>query len=187
MWLLVRGSLLMLSVEPFMVNRTGVSEGNGDLMTLIHFGLGTVMPLGRLHLVSYIAAAAASAGCAWWLFRHREDGPRRDAAVIAVASLMFFTHLIYDYVFLAVPAAACLRGTMDRRKAVALSAMGLIVYGIKITRLFGLSPKVLLVTVAVVFALLATVLVQVSEACDADAVYMDTEEQSQMNTIEIAG
>jgi len=156
MWLLVHGNLFTLAIEPFLVSRISVAPGLGDLMTVLHYIFDkTFSKTGDL---AY-AAIATSAGYAFYLSRHRELSPQRAAAAIAVASLMFFTHLTHDYVLLVIPLAACVAGPLSRAKVLVLSAIGIIWYGVKIVPMFGYSYAVLTTTSIIVFSLLAAVLV----------------------------
>ena len=159
MWLLVHGSLMTLAMEPFAVSKVGVTPGMGDLMLLVHIGFGRLLPKTITDQLAYAAALLASACCAFFLSRQKGICRGREAALIAVASLMFFTHLTYDFVFLIVPAAACLEGSMNRSKALALSAISLILYGVKVIPMLGSSSIVTALQAGIVFTLLFGVFV----------------------------
>lgn len=160
MWFLIHGNLTALAVEPFMVSRTGVTDGIGDMMTLFHYLLKPFLPFATIHAMAYAGALLASTGYAFLLSRQGESDFPLDAAVVAVASLMFFTHLSYDFVFLIIPAAACLHGPMNKAKVTALSVIGLIVYGIKIVPLFGDSHSLKTGVAITIFLLLSILLTQ---------------------------
>jgi hypothetical protein len=132
MWLFVHGSIVTLAVEPLAVNQIGISPGLADLMVLIHLALDRVMALLTVNKITYVVALPASAAYAWFLSRQGDIFPERDAAALAVASLMCFTHLTYDYVFLIIPIAACLSGPMNKAKLYVLSVSSVVLYGIKI-------------------------------------------------------
>lgn len=176
---LVHGTPLTLLTEPFAVNRVGVTSGLGDLMSLIftatyqRFGPDTVR-----HLM-YAPALLLSVACAIWLSR-RPTVPRshlQDFAPIAVANLLLFTHLTYDFVFLAVPLAACLASSFAPsspseeatpsqpfftvRRAAALTIIALLWYAIRIAPNPTLPLPLFLLKLAV-FLLLATLLVLIN-------------------------
>ncbi len=159
MWLLVRGNLFTLAIEPFLVSRINVSTGLGDLMSVLHFLLDKTLTISKTGTLAYALAIAASAGYAFYLSRHCELSPQRAATAIAVASLMFFTHLTHDYVLLILPLAACLAGPLSRPRILVLAAIGIIWYGVKILPIFGGSHAVLTTAAIIVFSLLAAMLV----------------------------
>jgi hypothetical protein len=163
MWLLVHGNLFTLAIEPFLVSRTNVAPGLGDLMTILHFLFDKTLTVSKTGNLAYTLAIAASAGYAFYLSRRRELSPRRAAPAIAVATLMFFTHLTHDYVLLIVPLAACLAGPFSRVKVLVLSAIGIIWYGVKLQPMFGGSHIVLTTTAILVFSLLAGMLMLLSQ------------------------
>ena len=104
MWMLHR-SWYPLAVEPLLVARRGVSPGYADLMTL---GERLVSP--RLGAAADAVALALAVLYALRLGRRRRLAPGGEFACVAVASLFFFKHLIYDYVFLLAPLAYSLWG-----------------------------------------------------------------------------
>ncbi len=156
MWLLVHGNIFTLAIEPFLVSRFSVALGLGDLMTVIHSIFDKTF--SKTEDLAYALAIATSAGYAFYLSRHRELSPQRAAAAIAVASLMFFTHLTHHYVLLIIPLAASVAGPLSRAKVLVLSAIGTIWYGVKIVPMFGDSQASLHDPI-IVFSLLAAVLV----------------------------
>ena len=158
MWLLVHGNIFTLAIEPFLVSRFSVALGLGDLMTVIHSIFDKTF--SKTEDLAYALAIATSAGYAFYLSRHRELSPQRAAAAIAVASLMFFTHLTHHYVLLIIPLAASVAGPLSRAKvSLVLSAIGTIWYGVKIVPMFGDSHAISTITHIIVFSLLAAVLV----------------------------
>jgi hypothetical protein len=159
LWFLVRGSLTTLATEPLAVSRVGVTEGLGDLMTLIHVVCDNILSASRISQLTYVAALLASTTYAFFLSRRRDLTPQMEIAPLAVASLMFFTHLTYDYVFLIVPLAACLAAPLHKPKVLVLSAIGLIWYGVKLIPLFGSTPGLRAAFAVIVFLLLAGMLV----------------------------
>jgi len=137
MWLLVRGNIGTLGLEPFAVSRTGVSPGMGDLMKLAHVAFDRVL-LGPLASnAAYFVAIVASAGYAFFLARQDYLTRQVEAASLAIASLMFFPHLVYDFVFLIVPIAACLAAPWNRTKVGVLSACSVILYGYRLVPILG--------------------------------------------------
>jgi hypothetical protein len=159
MWLLVHGNLFILAIEPFLVSRTNVAPGLGDLMSILHLFLDNALSVSKTGVLAYVLAMAASAGYAFYLSRHRKLSPQRATAAIAVASLMFFTHLTHDYVLLIVPLAASLACPLSRAKVFVLSAIGVIWYGVKIMPIFGSSNAALTAGTIIGFCLLAAMLV----------------------------
>lgn len=116
MWELVGGRLLPLSAEPMAVSRTGVTPGLGDVMSLVQAATGSRLSAKTLHGLMYGVALGASAGFGVYLGRRRGPSAKRDAPILAVVSLMLFTHLTYDYIFLMVPLAAGLGSEVGRRR-----------------------------------------------------------------------
>ena len=141
LWALVGGSLPALALEPFAVSRTGVTVGLGDVMSLVWAAGQVRVPGPAEGMLMYTIALALSVACALYAnkrsrqfgneirasqtsdeiragqsgdeIRASQSGETTAAAMLAVASLLCFTHLTYDYVFLAVPLAAGL--TPDAR------------------------------------------------------------------------
>jgi len=135
MWRLVyrdQSSLLAFAMEPFAVSRVGVTNGMGDLMVLLRTVTTGILAEPSIAALTYLAALVGSAGVAWGLARQRDGTPQRAAAGLATGSLMCFTHLTYDHVFLVIPLAACLSGRFHRPKALALAAIGYLWYVIKV-------------------------------------------------------
>lgn len=132
MWSLVSGNIVTLAREPFAVSRTGVSPGMGDLMSFVHIAFGRFLQGSGASSVAYFVALIASAGYAFFLSRQDPFTDQMEAASIAIASLLLFPHLVYDFVFLIVPMAACLAGPLKRKKIVVLSGCGLILYGYRL-------------------------------------------------------
>jgi hypothetical protein len=159
MWALVHGNLITLGTEPLVVSHIGVAAGLGDLMTIIQIFFHKIVPEPVVGRLMYAAALLASAGYAFWLSRQKSLSIRRDAAPIAVASLMFFTHLTYDYVFLVIPLAAALTTPRGKPKIFLLAAIGLLWFGVKFLQPFGDSQAAQAAISVVVFLLLFGVLI----------------------------
>jgi len=87
--------------------------------------------------------------------------PRRDAAALAVATLMFFPHRTYDYVFLAIPLAAALTVPFRLAKTYILATVALLWFGIKFVPA-SLSSGAQLIEQLTVFLLLSGVLALLS-------------------------
>jgi hypothetical protein len=132
MWFLVRGNIVTLATEPFLVNRTGITDGLGDLMALTRTTFKGVVHGSALGLLTYIFAISAGTAYAFFLSRRGDVSPQFTAPVLAVASLAFFPHLTYDYVFLIIPLAACLSGPMQRAKALVLTEIALLWFAIRL-------------------------------------------------------
>ncbi len=158
MWLLVSGNLATLAIEPFAVSRTGVSPGMGDLMRLVHLALDPVLIGSIASKIAYFVAILASAGYAFYLARQDQLTRQAEVACLAVASLMFFPHLVYDFVFLIVPMAACLKGPWNTIKIVAVSACCLIFYGYRFIGLLGHATPHASISIIVVLMLLGTLI-----------------------------
>jgi hypothetical protein len=103
--------LLSLIFEPLLVARHGVSPGFADIMTLGNrlFGPRYAGPIdaGALLLAMLYAIRLARS--------KRSRGA--EFAAVAVASLLLFTHLIYDYLFLLVPLCYAVWGGELKRGA----------------------------------------------------------------------
>jgi hypothetical protein len=173
MGLLVRGSLIPLATEPLAVSRIGVTAGLGDLMTIIQTLFHTLLPETLIGKLMYAAALLASAAYAFTLSRTGSPSPRRDAAALAVANLMFFTHLTYDYVFLAIPLAAALAAPFQRAKTYILATVALLWFGIKLIPV-SVSAGVQRVEQLTIFLLLSGILILLSR--NALALQPDTAE-----------
>ncbi|HEY6412220.1 MAG TPA: glycosyltransferase 87 family protein [Edaphobacter sp.] len=126
MWMLVHGNILTLLLEPFAVSRSDSVKGLGDLMTILETAFNGILPASQLALLTPVAALLASVICAFVLSRHEPPSPRRDGAVLAVATLLFFPHRIYDYVFLVIPLAAALAAPFQKAKAYLLAVIVLL-------------------------------------------------------------
>ena len=130
-WLLVRGNLFKLAFEPFLVGRTGVEIGPADLMSQIRLLMEGRLSPAVWHAIMLFAGLLSCILFSSWLSRQRNLSPGRVAALLSTASLLFLTHLTYDFVFLAVPLAAALRGSVSRVKASVLGLITLFWWGIK--------------------------------------------------------
>jgi hypothetical protein len=128
-------------------------------MTLIYATCANVLSAPRVGQLMYLAALLASAAYAFFLSRRQDISPQTEAAPLAVASLMFFTHLTYDYVFLIIPLAACLAAPLHKTKILVLSAIGLIWYGVKLIPNFGSNPNLRTACAIAIFLLLSGMLV----------------------------
>lgn len=131
MGLLVHGSLITLSTEPLAVSRADTINGLGNLMTIIQIASRNLLSLALARKIMAAAALLASLIFTFALSRQQNIFPRRDAAALAVATLMFFPHRIYDYVFLAIPLAAALSAPSQRAKTYILATVALLWFGIK--------------------------------------------------------
>jgi hypothetical protein len=127
-------------------------------MSIIHTLFDTVLSVPAIGRLTYAVALLASAGFAFVLSRQGELSPQRAAAALAVASLMFFTHLVYDFVFLIIPLAACLAGPIRRANIFILSAIGFIWYGVKLLPMVPPSVAVLAAFEITVFLLLSGII-----------------------------
>ena len=122
LWALVHGSLGAVALEPLDVSRTGVTAGLGDAMSLVWAAnQGRRLPPAWEHALMYGTALVLSCLCAAFISRRAPgaaSGGRSAepaaAGMLATASLLCFTHLTYDYVFLMVPLAAGLAGQAGR-------------------------------------------------------------------------
>lgn len=124
MWAWVHGNLFQLAVEPFLVSRTGVWPGAGDLMTLLHLALDAHLSAGAVGALTYAAALLGAAVVAAFLaIRRTQLAPAALLAAIGTSSLLLFTHLSYDYVFLLPLLALCLQGALTRAKIAILAAI----------------------------------------------------------------
>jgi Glycosyltransferase family 87 len=161
MSLLVYSNPVTLLTEPLAVSRIGVTAGLGDLMTIIQTLFHNLLPETLIGKLMYAAALLASAAYAFTLSRTGSPSPRRDAAALAVANLMFFTHLTYDYVFLAIPLAAALAAPFQRAKTYILATVALLWFGIKLIPV-SVSAGVQRVEQLTIFLLLSGILVLLS-------------------------
>jgi hypothetical protein len=132
MWFLVRGNIVTLSTEPFAVNRIGITDGLGDLMALTRTIFKPILHGANLDLLMYVLAISAATAFAFFLSRRGDVSPQFNAPLLAVASLSFFPHLTYDYVFLMIPVAACLSGPMHWAKGLVLTEITLLWFAIKL-------------------------------------------------------
>ncbi len=161
MGLLVHGSLLTLSTEPLAVSRADTINGLGNLMTIIQFVCRNVLSLALTQKIMATAALLATVIFTFALSRRQNMVPRRDAAALAVATLMFFPHRTYDYVFLAIPLAAALTVPFRLAKTYILATVALLWFGIKFVPA-SLSPGAQLIEQLTVFLLLSGVLALLS-------------------------
>ncbi len=158
MCLLVHGSLLALSTEPLTVSRADTINGLGNLMTIIQIASRNVLSLALTQKIMAAAALLASVTFAFALSRQEEIFPPRDAAALAVATLMFFPHRTYDYVFLAIPLAAALTAPSQRAKTYIMATVALLWFGTKLVPT-SLPPGAQLIEQVTVFLLLSGILV----------------------------
>jgi hypothetical protein len=161
MGLLVHGSLLTLSTEPLAVSRADTINGLGNLMTIIQFVCRNVLSLTLTQKIMATAALLATVTFTFALSRRQNMVPRRDAAALAVATLMFFPHRTYDYVFLAIPLAAALTVPFRLAKTYILATVALLWFGIKFVPA-SLSSGAQLIEQLTVFLLLSGVLALLS-------------------------
>jgi Glycosyltransferase family 87 len=158
MCLLVHRNPVVLSTEPLAVSRIGVALGLGDLMGIIQTLFHNILPESIIGKLMYAMALLASGVYTFMLSRTDSSCPRKDAAALAVASLMFFPHLTYDYVFLAIPVAAALSSSSLRwAKLYVLAAVALLWFGIKLVPGY-LPPSVQLIEQIIIFLLLSGIL-----------------------------
>jgi hypothetical protein len=107
-WFLVGGNLLHLAVEPLLVSRSHVCSGFADIMEVSDRLISANQPqtacAETVSPVSYCLSLTVSVFYAFWLYKRRLN---RGAtmALLAIATLLFFRHLVYDSVFLLVPLA----------------------------------------------------------------------------------
>jgi len=106
-WLLVATPLPRLAVEPLLVSRVAVNPGVADLMTFSEFALKARMQADHARAISYAFALGGSGLYAALLSRFRLSA-RTELTLVSLAGLLFFKHLIYDYVFLVIPLAYAL-------------------------------------------------------------------------------
>jgi hypothetical protein len=121
-----------------------------------------LLALPWLRLMSPIGLLACALYAAWLARQHDTTSPRA-AAALSTASLLFLTHLTYDFVFLVIPLAASLRPPFNRTRLAVLTLIALFWYGIKFV------PPTQLRSLAVVeffltFASVAAILVAVSSS-----------------------
>jgi hypothetical protein len=161
MALLVHGSLLTLAAEPFAVSRADSINGLGNLMTIIQIACRNALSLTLTQKIMAAAALLASVIFTFALSRRQNISPRREAAALAVATLMFFPHRTYDYVFLAIPLAAALAAPFRWAKTYILATVALLWFGIKLIPV-SLPPRVQLIEQLTVFLLLSGILLLLS-------------------------
>lgn len=97
-WMLLSTPLHNLVLEPLAVSSapTAVSPGFADLMTVME---SSTPGVSAVKTTAYIFGIVASAGYAFFLNRYRLTRAT-ELTLVSLASLLFVTHLIYDYVFL---------------------------------------------------------------------------------------
>ena len=161
MGLLVHGSLLPLSTEPLAVSRADTINGLGNLMTIMQIASRNVLSLAPTQKIMAAAALLASVTFAFALSRQQTIFPHRDAAALAVATLMFFPHRTYDYVFLAIPLAAALTAPFQRAKTYITVTVALLWFGAKLVPT-SLPSGAQLIEQVTVFLLLSGILVLLS-------------------------
>ncbi len=135
MWRLVSHGeigLFAFALEPFAVSRVGVASGAGDIMVLCRYLATGRLSEPHIAALTYLGALGGSIFIAWWVSRLHQASPQRIAAALATGSLICFTHLPYDYIFLLVPLAACLSGRLDRAKIVVIAAISFLWYVTKV-------------------------------------------------------
>jgi hypothetical protein len=161
MGLLVHSSLFALSTEPLTVSRADSINGLGNLMTIIQIAGRNVLSLSLTQKIMAAAALLASVTFAFALSRQKNIFPPRDAAALAIATLMFFPHRTYDYVFLAIPLAAALTAPFQQAKTYIMMTVALLWFGTKLVPTSLPSGAQLIEQVAV-FLLLSGILVLLS-------------------------
>jgi hypothetical protein len=116
----VHRSPLATAMEPLTVSRTGVSQGDADLATLL--------PLVIAHsgTVALGVCLLLSVALAYGIVR-RQSELLVAFASIAVADLALFPHLTYDFVLLAIPLALLLQGGRRSGWPAAMSAASIFV------------------------------------------------------------
>jgi len=100
-WYLLGGPPMRIAVEPLLVSHLQVSPGLGDLMTAIDRLLQkNIVELGLpISPVSYASAIVCGVAYGIRLGRRRFRS-QVELALVALATLLIFRHLIYDYVLL---------------------------------------------------------------------------------------
>jgi hypothetical protein len=136
-WYMLGGAPLRLAVEPLLVSRLNVSPGLGDLMTLIDRLLQRHLVQPPITPLSYAIALACSIGYGFRLAR-RQLPPDSELALLSLATLLIFKHLIYDYVFLILPLALVLKRSSRAVKGVTFVTVFMFWYG---WRLVGLATR----------------------------------------------
>ena len=100
--LFVPTPLLQLAREPFEVSRLAVSPGLADIMTFSEYSLRPHLGFEHAKSISYALGIAGSVAYAFLISRYRTSRAV-ELTMVGVGSLLFFKHLVYDYVFLAIP------------------------------------------------------------------------------------
>ncbi len=122
------GAPMRLAVEPLLVSRLNVSPGLGDLMTLIDRLLQRHLAQPPITPLSYAIALVCSIGYGFRLAR-RQLPPDAELALLSLASLLIFKHLIYDYVFLILPLALVVKRSSRAGKGLTVVAVFMFWYG----------------------------------------------------------
>jgi Glycosyltransferase family 87 len=112
--LLLPTPLLRLAAEPFLVSRIAVNPGIADLMTFSEYLFRYLGANDRAVNLSYALALACGLLYAIFLSRFRLS-KGAELTLVSLASLFLFKHLIYDYVFLAIPLSYALSRYSSRR------------------------------------------------------------------------
>jgi hypothetical protein len=112
--LLLPTPLLRLAAEPFLVSRVAVNPGIADLMTFTEYFFTYLGANARAVNLSYAVAFACSLLYSIFLSRFRLS-KGAELTLVSLASLFLFKHLIYDYVFLAIPLSYALSRYSSRR------------------------------------------------------------------------
>lgn len=120
--LFVGTPLLQLAREPFEVSRLAVSPGLADIMTLSEYSLRPHLGFEHAKSVSYALGIAGSVLYGFLISRHRTSRAV-ELTLVGVGSLLFFKHLVYDYVFLAIPLCYALSLRCMRSKAPILAGV----------------------------------------------------------------
>jgi Glycosyltransferase family 87 len=157
MGMLVRGSIFTLLLEPFAVSRSDSVKGLGDLMTILETAFTGVLPAWQLAILLPGIVLLASGICAFVLSQHPGHNPRREVAVLAVATLMFLPHRIYDHIFLVIPLAAALATPAIRTRIYLLATIALLWFDTKLVPQ-SLHPAARLTEQLVVFLILSGML-----------------------------
>lgn len=157
-WLMVGGHPIEVLLQPLAVTSIASGPGIGDLMSLasvflqdapkyLFFGFYYVLPIFASALLAYfVSQRVADEGLA--------------LAIVAVASLVFFRHMGYDYVFLLPALAFCLSRKIDRYLAILLLCVLYNWFGLRLIDPFEFSSKVMIPINTCVMMLALILLIQ---------------------------
>jgi hypothetical protein len=106
-WRITGTHLPTLLVEPLQSARIAVSPGYADVMTMLQLALVHTSLAGKSFQLTSVAGLLLAGIAGIWIAVRRLE-TRRETALVALFTLLCFKHLIYDYVFLAIPMAAWL-------------------------------------------------------------------------------